>query len=99
MDQVDDYLWEVYQRVPMKKDGTADGGTLAGRSIKIGDMFHAGENPDVAILAFDADAGLVNMQQRAVAEPFQKIVVYAVVSMRNHGLKSLCRAGWDVEAK
>jgi hypothetical protein len=24
MDQVDDYLWEVYQRVPMKKDGTGD---------------------------------------------------------------------------
>jgi hypothetical protein len=24
MDQVDDYLWEVYQRVPIKKDGTGD---------------------------------------------------------------------------
>jgi hypothetical protein len=24
MDQVDDYLWEVYQRVPSKKDGTGD---------------------------------------------------------------------------
>jgi hypothetical protein len=24
MDQVDDYLWEVYQRVPVKKDGTGD---------------------------------------------------------------------------
>jgi hypothetical protein len=24
MDQVDDYLWEVYQRVPTKKDGTGD---------------------------------------------------------------------------
>ena len=55
-----------------------DGRTLAGRGIKIGDVLHAGENPDVAILAFDADAGLVNMQQRTVAEPFQEIVVYAV---------------------
>ena len=24
MEQVDDYLWEVYQRVPIKKDGTGD---------------------------------------------------------------------------
>jgi hypothetical protein len=24
MDEVDDYLWEVYQRVPVKKDGTGD---------------------------------------------------------------------------
>jgi hypothetical protein len=24
MDQVDDYLWEVYQRVPIKKDGSGD---------------------------------------------------------------------------
>jgi hypothetical protein len=24
MDQVDDYLWEVYQRIPTKKDGTGD---------------------------------------------------------------------------
>jgi hypothetical protein len=24
MDEVDDYLWEVYQRVPIKKDGTGD---------------------------------------------------------------------------
>ena len=24
MDQVDDYLWQVYQRVPVKKDGTGD---------------------------------------------------------------------------
>jgi hypothetical protein len=24
MDQVDDYLWEVFQRVPVKKDGTGD---------------------------------------------------------------------------
>ena len=24
MDEVDDYLWEVYQRVPLKKDGTGD---------------------------------------------------------------------------
>jgi hypothetical protein len=24
MDRVDDYLWEVYQRVPVKKDGTGD---------------------------------------------------------------------------
>jgi hypothetical protein len=24
MDQVDDYLWEVYQRAPIKKDGTGD---------------------------------------------------------------------------
>jgi hypothetical protein len=24
MDQVDDYLWEIYQRVPVKKDGTGD---------------------------------------------------------------------------
>src|ERR1700738_1809978 len=24
MDQVDDFLWEVYQRVPVKKDGTGD---------------------------------------------------------------------------
>jgi len=24
MDQVDDYLWEVYQRVPIKKDGIGD---------------------------------------------------------------------------
>ena len=24
MDQVDDYLWEAYQRVPVKKDGTGD---------------------------------------------------------------------------
>src|SRR5208282_2452612 len=74
----------------------ANGRTLAGRSIKIGDVLHAGENPDVAILAFDADAGLVNMQQGAFAEPFQEIVVCALVSMRNYGLKSLCGAAWDV---
>ena len=24
MDEIDDYLWEVYQRVPVKKDGTGD---------------------------------------------------------------------------
>jgi hypothetical protein len=24
MDQIDDYLWEVYQRIPLKKDGTGD---------------------------------------------------------------------------
>jgi hypothetical protein len=24
MDQIDDYLWDVYQRIPLKKDGTGD---------------------------------------------------------------------------
>jgi len=46
-----------------------------GRSVEIGDFLHARENPDIAILAPDASAGFIHMQQAAVTEPFQEIVI------------------------
>ena len=56
-----------------------DRAAFPGWGIKICDLFHTGENPDVAISFLDADAGLVNMQQAAAAQPFQEFVVGAFV--------------------
>lgn len=50
-----------------------------------------GENPDKAFLAHDAGAGLVDMQQAAVAKSFQEIAVGAFVCLRRRTLESIYR--------
>ena len=70
-----------------------------GWSIKVGDLFHAGENPDITVLALYAGAGLVNVQEAAATQPFQETIIDVRVALRCRRLELVDSSTRDVETK
>ena len=74
-----------------------DGAAFPGWAIEIGHLFHAGEHPYVAILAHDAGAGFVDVQQGPTTQSFQEIVIGAGILLRRRGLEFIRRIARDVK--
>ena len=66
--------------------------------MEISHFLQAGENPHIAFLAFDAYAGLIDMQQAPAAEASHDLVVGAFVDLRRRSLEFVCRLPRDVFA-
>src|SRR5215472_7283324 len=71
----------------------------SGRSIKISHLLQASENPDIAFLAFDANSGLIDMQQATGAEPFQHLAVGALIGLGSRNLEFVYAVARDVQTK
>src|SRR5258708_37439366 len=67
--------------------------------MEISHFLQAGENPHIAFLAFDAYAGLIDMQQAPAAEASHDLVVGAFVDLRRRSLEFVCRLPRDVQAE
>jgi hypothetical protein len=67
--------------------------------MEIGHLIHAGEHPDIAILAHNAGASFVNVQQGPTTQSFQKIIIGAGLLLRYRCLKLIRRIARDMKIK
>ena len=67
--------------------------------MEIGHLLHAGQNPNIAMLAHYADASFVNVQQAAVTQSFQEIVIGARIVSGHRGLELVSCVAGDAEAE